>query len=329
MSHLAAAAPRPADPRPQTHAITPANTHAPVRVDQRTRSASRERRTTARATGDRRGAQRHAWMMNAAFDQVTSEQALKRLAFTPAGAPFRFVVTPNVDHLVRLEREPELARLYAQADLSVCDSRVLQALGRFGNTPMDATPGADLAAALFETEIDPNETVTIIGSNDAQVAALKAKFGLTDVRCHQPPFGLKSKPDAIAACAAFVAANPSRFVFLCVGSPQQELVAEACANRGDCVGWGLCVGASLDFLTGEVARAPKWMRALGAEWLHRLASEPARLWRRYLVDGPKIFVLWLVWRHRQARINALARELAARANTRANARTGARTGAAL
>ena len=54
-----------------------------------------------------------------------------------------------------------------------------------------------------------------------------------------------------------------------------------------------CVGAAVDFLSGTTARAPESVQRLGLEWLHRLLSEPRRLWRRYLIDGPKIFLLYL------------------------------------
>ena len=107
--------------------------------------------------------------------------------------------------------------------------------------------------------------------------------------------GLRHKPDEIAKTAEFIAAHPSRYVFICVGSPQQELVAKAALERDDCVGLGLCVGASLDFLTGRVKRAPKWMQSARLEWLHRLGSEPGRLWKRYLIEGPKVFGIWLRW----------------------------------
>ena len=66
--------------------------------------------------------------------------------------------------------------------------------------------------------------------------------------------------------------------------------------HGGALGVGLCVGAALDFLTGSAKRAPQWMRGMGLEWLHRLVSEPGRLWKRYLVTGPKVFSLFSEWR---------------------------------
>jgi exopolysaccharide biosynthesis WecB/TagA/CpsF family protein len=108
--------------------------------------------------------------------------------------------------------------------------------------------------------------------------------------------GLKHKPGAVVRAAAFAAAQSSRFTFICVGAPQQETIAYAIAQHGDARGVGLCVGAALDFLSGNAKRAPQWMRALGLEWLYRLGSEPGRMWKRYLVTGPKVFSLFAEWR---------------------------------
>ncbi len=97
----------------------------------------------------------------------------------------------------------------------------------------------------------------------------------------------------------FVLAHPSRFVFLAVGSPRQEMLADAIRATGQATGLGLCIGASLEFLAGASRRAPRWMQRAGLEWLHRLGSDPRRLARRYLVEDPPIFRLLL--RERLAR----------------------------
>ena len=261
---------------------------------------------------DRRQSARHIWFLNAAFDRISADIALKRIAERPADRPFAFVVTPNVDHLVRLQDETVLARLYAQAWLTVCDSRVLELIADLSGEEVDVTTGSDLTGALFDQVIEPDETVVIIGGDQNVIDGLKARYGLTDIRWHQPPMGLKSNPEAIADCAAFVAANPSRFSFLCVGSPQQELVAEACLDRGDCTGVGLCVGASLDFLSGQARRAPQWMQQLRLEWMFRLIEEPRRMWKRYLVDGLKVFGLWWRWRRARTRLQDLESDLLGR-----------------
>ncbi len=61
-------------------------------------------------------------------------------------------------------------------------------------------------------------------------------------------------------------------------------------------GIAFCVGAALEFITDRQRRAPKLARRLGLEWAHRLVTNPRRLWRRYLVEGPAIFLLAYRWR---------------------------------
>ena len=258
---------------------------------------------------ERRNGSRHIWFLNSAFDKIGLDTALRRITERDPASPFAFVVTPNVDHLVRLEHDTVLATLYAQAWLTVCDSRILELIGRMSGERIDIAPGSDLTARLFDTAIDPAVPLTIIGGNRAVIDAVTARYGLKDVRWHEPPMGLRSNPEAVAECARFVAENPSRFVLICVGSPQQEMIAEACLDRGDCTGVGLCVGASLDFLGGKARRAPVWIQRARLEWLHRLVQEPGRMWRRYLVEGPKVFLLWQRWRKTQRELRALERAL--------------------
>jgi N-acetylglucosaminyldiphosphoundecaprenol N-acetyl-beta-D-mannosaminyltransferase len=82
-------------------------------------------------------------------------------------------------------------------------------------------------------------------------------------------------------------------ILVALGAPKQELWTQRVrAEIGPAV--AVCIGASLDFVTGRVARAPRWISAAGLEWLYRLVQEPRRLWRRYLVQDPKF--AWVVAR---------------------------------
>jgi exopolysaccharide biosynthesis WecB/TagA/CpsF family protein len=258
---------------------------------------------------ERRRKPRHIWFLNTAFDNINAETAKTRIAKRDPEAPFAYMVTPNVDHLVRLSRDPSFGPLYAQAWMTVCDSRVLELLADISKEKIDITTGSDLTQTLFESEIDPDEPLTIIGGDSEMVDGLKIRYGLKNVNSHCPPMGLRHKPDAIAECAQFVADHPARFVFLCVGSPQQEMVAEACLNHGECTGVGLCVGAALEFLSGKAKRAPIWMRHWRLEWLHRLFEAPKRMWRRYLIDGPKVLYLWMQWREASSKLRAFEDEM--------------------
>jgi exopolysaccharide biosynthesis WecB/TagA/CpsF family protein len=95
---------------------------------------------------------------------------------------------------------------------------------------------------------------------------------------------------AVEACLSFIEnASPFRFCLLAVGSPQQERIARLLETRGTARGLALCIGASINFITGHERRAPRWMQRLALEWLYRLSQDPRRLAGRYLVRGPRIF----------------------------------------
>lgn len=210
--------------------------------------------------------------------------------------PFAYVTTPNVDHMVRLERHPTLKRLYDQAWLTLCDSRVLEGLAKIDKLPLPAAPGADIVETLFRNHIDPHDTISIVGGTAETIRTLRARYALADIRWHDAPLGLRGNPEARAACIAFMVHNPAPLTFLAVGSPQQEMIGREALAMGGCVGVGICCGASLAFLSGEQKRAPEWMRGARLEWLHRLAENPGRMGKRYLVEGPGIAGVWLRWR---------------------------------
>jgi exopolysaccharide biosynthesis WecB/TagA/CpsF family protein len=232
------------------------------------------------------------------FTPEALEAATARIATQAAlRAPFVYVVTPNVDHVVKLHREPrQRGPLYAGAWLRLNDSRILERLGALSSLDLPVSTGADITALLFEHVIRPEDPVVVIGGAAAAVDAIRFRYKLKDIRWHEPPMGLAKSPAAIEAAAEFAAAQRAAFTFICVGAPQQEMVAQAIAARSDSIGVGLCVGASLDFLSGRQKRAPEALQRLGLEWAFRLAQEPSRLWRRYLIDGPAIFTIWLKWR---------------------------------
>jgi exopolysaccharide biosynthesis WecB/TagA/CpsF family protein len=233
-------------------------------------------------------------LLGLSFADLDLPAAASRIAERPADAPFTYVVTPNADHLVRLDRDPALCAIYQRAALCLLDSRVVFGLSRlFGLKPPPVVVGSDLTAYLLAHHLHPNERITIVGLSQAWLPALVQRLGLAEPAHHDPPMGFEHDPLAFAAAVAFVRDHPSRFVFLAVGSPRQERLAAAIAATGEATGTGLCIGASLEFLAGARRRAPRFMQQAGMEWLFRLASDPRRLLRRYLVDSPRIIVLLL------------------------------------
>ena len=240
--------------------------------------------------------------LGAEFHPLDPVQTLSRAKWMTEKTPFRYIVTPNVDHIVRLTKEPDVYKpLYEAAWLSVCDSRILELMANASDIPLRAVPGSDLTQQIFDNILTKGDDITVIGADAEIIDIIKDKYEVGDIYHHEPPMGLRKKPEAVAECARFIKDHPSRYVFICVGSPQQEMVAKAAAELDGTFGLGLCVGASLDFLAGRTKRAPKWMQQARLEWLFRLASEPKRLWRRYLIEGPKIFLIWQKWKRQQSK----------------------------
>ena len=226
------------------------------------------------------------------FADLSAAEAAEAIAARPADSPFGYVVTPNADHLVRLSDDPELAEIYRRAWLCLLDSRVVAGMARgFGLTAPRVATGSDVTELLLGRYIHPGEKITIVGLRPAWLPALIARCGLARPDHYDPPMGFDRDPAAFAAAVAFVVAHPARLVFLAVGSPRQERLAAAVAATGQATGTGLCIGASLGFLVGAERRAPAWARRCGLEWACRLASDPRRMARRYLVDSPRVVAL--------------------------------------
>ena len=242
--------------------------------------------------------------LDVAFDVLPVDRLLSRIGAVSSDSAYQYLVTPNVDHIVRLhKRRADIAGLadaYRTADLCVCDSKVLVRLARWRGVELPVVPGSDLTSSLFEGIIGDGDHIAIIGGNAAMIADLKRKYPAVRFSQHCPPMGLMGDAAARTRAAQFIVDQKARFTFICVGSPQQELIAAEARRIGGGRGMAFCIGAALEFITGQTKRAPRLARQLGLEWAHRLVSDPRRLWRRYLVEGPAIFVLAYRWRRSAA-----------------------------
>nr|WP_295740804.1 WecB/TagA/CpsF family glycosyltransferase [uncultured Acidocella sp.] len=222
----------------------------------------------------------------ATWDMMTVRTAILE---QPDAAAFHYIVTPNVDHLERLRRQPGLRPLYREAWLCLFDSRCLaRLLGLFGRAMPPVVTGADLTADLLPHLAGMR--VAVIGMEEADFAALRLRYPAILFHRHAPPMGLLTNLAAQEDVLDFLRQLQPRVSFFAVGSPVQEILAHRLWREGGGSGVGLCIGAALAFAAGTAQRAPPWMRRAGLEWLHRLAKEPRRLSRRYLLDGPRLLL---------------------------------------
>ena len=238
-----------------------------------------------------------ARFLDIAFDGGSYEQVANELERLSQQESFSFIVTPNVDHVLMLRPRAQtpatqtFRQAYNAAAMQLCDSRILQRLARRHGVRLDVVTGSDLTAYLFQKGNLDGRKVAIIGGDADMVPQLHERFPAVQIVQHQPPMGVLKNTRAVDDIIAFIEQERAHYVLLAIGAPQSEIVAHKCLLAGKSVGVGLCIGASIEFLLDRKRRAPRWMQRLGLEWAFRLISEPGRLWRRYLVTGPRIFML--------------------------------------
>lgn len=236
--------------------------------------------------------QKHTPKLTFQFDNYDLEK------FTDVAAGFGqnrygYVVTPNADHLIRLDENPSFRALYAAASYILLDSRFLSRLLHITKgIQLPVCTGSDLTAKLFSEVITPEDPLVLIGGSHTQAQRLRERYDLRGLMHYNPPMGFIHDPEAVEMCLHFIETHsPFRFCLLAVGAPQQEAIAQQLKARGNARGLALCIGASINFLTGEERRAPLWMQHCGIEWFFRLMQAPGRMAKRYLVRGPRVFGL--------------------------------------
>lgn len=236
------------------------------------------------------------------FDALDFQQAVDLLASHVATRPAQVVVTPNVDHLVSLSENVPVKAAYITADFAFADGMPVVWASRWLNRALPArVTGADLFVALCRLGQSKNWRINVFGGMPGQEQMLSDRFAAVypglQVNILCPGMGFNHLSDEANRAADWVNATQPDIVFVCLGFPRQCLWSLHNRPRLD-TGLVLCVGAAMEFALGFKSRAPRWMQRSGLEWLWRLCSEPSKLWRRYLVRGPRF--LKLVWDERQA-----------------------------
>jgi N-acetylglucosaminyldiphosphoundecaprenol N-acetyl-beta-D-mannosaminyltransferase len=222
----------------------------------------------------------------------------------------KFVVTPNVDHIVQVQTNVALQASYKKAALVVTDGRpVVWAANFLGVSIPETVPGSDLVPAIFEYAQTNSRPVKVFllgampGVADRAKVFISQQWPLVDVvGTLSPDFGFDKNDAESKKICEIVNASGAELLLVGLGAPKQELWVTKYASQLS-VKVALCIGATIDFLAREKPRAPMWMRKTGLEWLHRMLSEPKRLAKRYLIDAiefPKIvYKEWLLQRQKR------------------------------
>lgn len=203
----------------------------------------------------------------------------------------RSVCVADVHSIMQAQKNPAHAQALRSADMITPDGKPLSWLARLrGEKTMRQVCGPELLPTVCAMTAGRGIKHYFYGGAPGVAEKLAAKLkqdyaGLEIVGVECPPFRTLSAEEK-ADVVARIKASGADIVWVGLGCPKQELwCAENVAPIGQATVIG--VGAAFDFHTGRIERAPQWMRDAGLEWLHRLASEPKRLWRRYLVLAPQ------------------------------------------
>lgn len=229
------------------------------------------------------------------FDPLEEAQVLEEILTRNPLRPFAPVVTPNADHLVRINHAGgPVADAYENAWLCLNDSRIVELLGHMRGLRVPVVPGSDLLQGLFDSpQFNPEWPILLVGATPETFSLIVERYGLTNAVHYDAPMGLLKDKQKFDDTVRFIIAHPARYTILAVGSPQQELIARSVVEQGGATGIGLCTGAAAEFLAYPERRAPRWISQARLEWLFRLINEPARLWHRYLISSPQILALFL------------------------------------
>jgi N-acetylglucosaminyldiphosphoundecaprenol N-acetyl-beta-D-mannosaminyltransferase len=194
--------------------------------------------------------------------------------------------------VVSASRDAAYRDIINASDMATPDGApVAWMLRRLGFSGQSRISGPDLMWTLCERAEKENLPICCYGSTKATLglleARLRAAFPALKMTLESPPFRALT-PEEDAAAVERINSSGAGIVFVGLGCPKQERwMAE---HRGRINAVMIGVGAAFDFHAGTVQRAPVWMRDNGLEWLHRLLSEPGRLWKRYLVTNT-LFIL--------------------------------------
>jgi N-acetylglucosaminyldiphosphoundecaprenol N-acetyl-beta-D-mannosaminyltransferase len=209
------------------------------------------------------------------------------------------VFTPNVDHLMKLQKDLEFVQAYSISNYKVCDSQILLLASRLLGTPLsEKISGSDLLPAFYNHHRH-NEGVKIFLLGAKEGVAAKAQQNINRkigrnivIGSYSPTFGFENSVLECQQIVEMINNSGATVLVVGVGAPKQEKWIYKYKDKLQNIKIFMALGATIDFEAGIMKRAPKWMSKTGFEWLFRLLCEPKRLWKRYLIeDIPFLFLI--------------------------------------
>ncbi|MBH8553906.1 WecB/TagA/CpsF family glycosyltransferase [Nostocaceae cyanobacterium CENA357] len=236
---------------------------------------------------------RQVKVLNVSINNITMTELLENLQY--GGVVF----TPNVNHVMQLQKNPDFYYVYKEADYIVCDSKILMYAASFLNIRIkEKISGSDLFPAFYNHyKHDENVKIFLLGGEAELVKTAQRKINAKAgrnivVAAHSPSFGFEKNEEECQNIVNMINSSGATVLAIGVGAPKQEMWISKYKGQLKKIKTFLAIGATINFEAGNFQRSPKWMSEVGIEWLHRLLSEPQRLWKRYLFDAiPFLFLI--------------------------------------
>jgi len=206
------------------------------------------------------------------------------------------LVTPNLDHLVKLQKDRDFYNVYKSADWIICDSKILLVQSMFlGKSIKEAIPGSSLFPAYCDYhKNDADIKIFLLGAapgvaNKAMKKINKRIQRQIVVGALSPSFGFEKNEQECEEIIRNINESDATVLVVGVGAPKQEKWINKYKDQFTDIDLFMALGATIDFEAGNIERSPKFFQIIGFEWLYRLIKEPKRLWKRYLVDDVQFF----------------------------------------
>ena len=234
--------------------------------------------------------------LNTYINNITMQDAIKNIEKMIISKKKSYIVAINVDVVMKIENDSYLKKISDEADMTLVDGKPLIWISKLKKKPIKAKiSGSDLVPQICNLAAQKNYSIFIIGGKEgvakrAKVELEKKYPNINIVGTYSPPFGFEKNKKEINDINKMISNKKPDLLIVCFGCPKQEKWIYENINNYDAT-VSICAGATVDFLAGNVKRAPKWMSDHGLEWFYRFLQEPKRLFKRYFIDDIKIIKL--------------------------------------
>jgi len=206
------------------------------------------------------------------------------------------LLTPNVDHLIKLQKDTDFFECYQAADWVIFDSNIVNLAAKFlGNPFKEVIPGSSFLPAFYNHHKD-NLAIKIflLGAPEGVAETARKRINAHVKRnmvigAYSPTFGFEKNEEECREIVEMIKASNANVLVVGVGAPKQEKWIMKYKHELPNINLFMALGATLDFEAGNIKRAPLVFQKLHVEWLYRLIKEPKRLWKRYLVEDMSFF----------------------------------------